>query len=231
MMEAAKIEIIAVGNIGEVEAGDDIGKVIAGAASLIQDDVLVVTSKIVSKAERRVVDCDSDEERAALVLGEARRVLRRRDELLITETQHGFVCANSGIDLSNVAEGKAALLPLDSDRSAMRIRESIRAESGVEVGVIISDTFGRSWRNGLTDVAIGVCGIAAIVDLRGSHDAGGRELQVTEIAIADELAGAAELVMGKASQCPVAIVRGYQGPRADGRAADLVRRPDEDLFR
>ena len=139
------------------------------------------------------------------------RVLRRRGDLVITETSHGFVCANAGVDLSNVDDGYAALLPVDSDRSAHRIRNAIPRRGGIEVGVIISDTFGRAWRHGLTDVAIGVAGIAAVVDLRGETDDRGQELRVTEVAVADEIAAAAELVMGKASGIPVAIVR---GPRA-----------------
>ena len=136
------------------------------------------------------------------------RILRRRGDLIISETRHGFVCANAGVDLSNVDDGWAALLPVDSDRSARRIRDALRATRGVEVGVVVSDTFGRPWRQGLTDVAIGVAGLAAVVDLRGTDDALGRELQVTEVAVADEVAAAAELVMGKSAGVPVAIVRG-----------------------
>jgi coenzyme F420-0:L-glutamate ligase/coenzyme F420-1:gamma-L-glutamate ligase len=161
------------------------------------------------------------------------RVLRRRGDLIISETQHGFVCANAGVDLSNVEAGQAALLPVDSDRSARRIRDGVRARAAVEVGVIVSDTFGRAWRNGLTDVAIGCAGVAAIVDLRGSADAHGRVMQVTEVAVADELAGAAELVMGKAAGVPVAIVRGVDPGwlRESSVRAELVRPPAEDLFR
>ena len=136
------------------------------------------------------------------------RIVRRRGDLVITETRHGFVCANSGVDLSNVERGQAALLPLDSDRSSRRIRDGLRARLGVTVGVIVSDTFGRPWRKGLTDVAIGCAGVAAVVDLRGTDDALGRTMQVTEVAVADELAAAAELVMGKSSGVPVAVVRG-----------------------
>ena len=146
--------------------------------------------------------------RTSLVLSESARVLRERDGLIITETRHGFVCANAGVDLSNVAEGQAALLPVDPDRSARHIRDALRARTGLEVGVIVSDTFGRPWRTGLTDVAIGCAGIAAVVDLRGTTDAPGRELAVTEVCVADELAAAAELAKGKASGIPVVIVRG-----------------------
>ena len=152
------------------------------------------------------------------------RIVRTRGDLIISETRHGFVCANAGIDLSNVDEGWAALLPIDSDRSARRIRDALRATRGVDVGVVISDTFGRPWRQGLTDVAIGVAGLAAIVDLRGTDDALGRELQVTEVAVADEVASAAELVMGKSAGVPVAIVRGLDPAWfREGSVRQLVR--------
>jgi len=197
--------------------------------------VVVVTQKVVSKAEGRVVDLDAGDPaaRRRLVEGEAVRVLRRRGELLITETVHGFVCANAGIDLSNVAEGRAALLPTDPDRSARRIRDGLRAQLRVEVGVVVSDTFGRPWRRGATDVAIGCAGVAAVVDLRGRPDARGRPLEVTEVAVADELASAAELVMGKASGIPVAVVRGVDPSwlRESSVRAEVVRPPREDLFR
>jgi coenzyme F420-0:L-glutamate ligase/coenzyme F420-1:gamma-L-glutamate ligase len=152
---------------------------------------------------------------------------------VITETAQGFVCANAGVDLSNVAAGYAALLPVDADRSARRIRDRIRAIRKVSVGVVVSDTFGRPWRRGVTDVAIGVAGVAAVIDLRGSRDALGRELEVTEVCVADEIAGAADLVMGKASGVPVAIVRGLDAAwlRDASVRADIVRPPGEDLFR
>jgi coenzyme F420-0:L-glutamate ligase/coenzyme F420-1:gamma-L-glutamate ligase len=197
-------------------------------------DCLVVTQKIVSKAEDRLVPLDPDDRaaRLALIERESRRVVRRRGDLVISETRHGFVCANAGIDLSNVARGQAALLPVDADSSAHHIRNALRARRGVDAAVIVSDTFGRPWRLGLTDVAIGVAGIAAIVDLRGSADALGRVLQVTEVAVADEIASAAELVMGKASGVPVAIVRGLDASWfGAGAARDLVRDPQDDLFR
>src|SRR5262249_34823985 len=173
-------------------------------------DCVVVTQKVVSKVEGRVVPLDADDPdaRRALIEAESVRVLRRRDELVISETPHGFVCANAGIDLSNVADGHAALLPTGPDRSARRVRDGIRALTGVDVAVIVSDTFGRAWRVGLTDVAIGVAGLAAVVDLRGQVDAHGRELQVTEIALADEVAGAAELVKGKAANVPAGVDSG-----------------------
>jgi coenzyme F420-0:L-glutamate ligase/coenzyme F420-1:gamma-L-glutamate ligase len=158
-------------------------------------------------------------------------IVRRRGGLVIAETKHGFICANAGIDRSNAALGTMILLPDDPDRSAHRIRSRIERRLGVDVPVIISDTFGRPWRRGLTDVAIGVSGVEAVMDLRGSEDWAGRELEVTEIAVADELAAAADLVMGKASGIPAALIRGYEGPRGDGRGRDLVRSPEEDLFR
>ena len=194
----------------------------------------MVTQKIVSKAEGRLVEIDPDDplSHKALVEEEAVRIVRRRGDLIITETKHGFVCANSGIDLSNVERGYAALLPLDSDRSARRIRDIVRAKLGVTVGVIVSDTFGRPWRKGLTDVAIGVAGIAGVVDLRGTEDALGRVMQVTEVAVADELACAAELVMGKSTGVPVAIIRGADPMWfRDSSMDEIVRPPSEDLFR
>ena len=153
-------------------------------------------------------------------------------DLIITETKHGFICANSGIDLSNVERGWAALLPIDSDRSARRIRDIIRAKLGVSVGIIISDTFGRPWRKGLTDVAIGVAGVAGVLDLRGTPDALGRMMQVTEVSIADEVASAAELVMGKSNGVPVAVVRGLDPSwLRESSINEIVRPPQEDLFR
>ena len=168
-----------------------------------------------------------------LVERESVRILRRRGDLIISETRHGFVCANAGIDLSNVEAGQAALLPVDSDRSARRIRNGLRHRFGVDVAVIVSDTFGRPWRRGVTDVAIGCAGLRPVVDLRGTTDALGRELQVTEVAIVDEIAAAAELVMGKAYGIPVAIVRGVDPEwfGDGGVVADVVRAPEEDLFR
>jgi len=194
-----------------------------------------VTQKIVSKAEGRIVPIDEGDPAAKqeLVARESVRILRRRGDLVISETRHGFVCANAGVDLSNVAEGTAALLPDDPDRSARRIRAGLRASLGTDVGVIVSDTFGRPWRRGVTDVAIGCAGVAAVVDLKGTTDAGGRELVATEICIVDELASAAELVMGKARGVPVAIVRGVPSEwlRSSSVRAEIVRPPAEDLFR
>ncbi|HVF73733.1 MAG TPA: coenzyme F420-0:L-glutamate ligase [Acidimicrobiales bacterium] len=219
----------------EVRPGDVLAALIADAAALEAGDVVVVTQKVVSKAEGRLVPVDPDDplSHKALVEQESVRVLRRRGDLVISETSHGFVCANAGIDLSNVEAGYAALLPLDPDRSARRIRDGLRARTGLSVGVIVSDTFGRTWRKGVTDVAIGCAGVAAVVDLRGTHDALGRELQVTEVAVADEIAAAAELVMGKSTGVPVAIVRGLDPSwlREGSVRAEIVRPPGEDLFR
>ena len=226
--------------IGEVVPGDQVGDIVVNACCtepngpLQDNDVVVVTQKIVSKAEGRLVEIDPEDplSHKQLVEDEAVRVVRRRGDLIITETKHGFICANSGIDLSNVERGFAALLPLDSDRSARRIRDIIQAKLGVSVGVIVSDTFGRPWRKGLTDVAIGVAGIAAVVDLRGTPDALGRVMQVTEVSIADEVASAAELVMGKSSGIPVAIVRGLDKEWFRESSMDEIVRPaQEDLFR
>ncbi|MFO1536711.1 MAG: coenzyme F420-0:L-glutamate ligase [Actinomycetota bacterium] len=235
----ARVEIVPVHGIGEVRPGDEIADLVAAAATdqgtpVLDRDCLVVTQKIVSKAEGRLVPLDHEDRSArhALIEAESRRIVRRRGDLVISETHHGFVCANAGIDLSNVEAGQAALLPVDPDSSAHHIRNALRARHGVDVAVVVSDTFGRPWRLGLTDVAIGVAGIAAIVDLRGSADALGRVLQVTEVAVADEIAGAAELVMGKAAGVPVAIVRGLDPTWfGAGAARDLVRNPQDDLFR
>jgi coenzyme F420-0:L-glutamate ligase/coenzyme F420-1:gamma-L-glutamate ligase len=235
MTAVGRIEVVPVEGIGEVRAGDVLADLIAARVALTDYDVVVVAQKVVSKAEGRMVAVDPDDPaaRRSVVEGEAVRILRRRGELLITETRHGFVCANAGVDLSNVPDGWAALLPVDPDRSARRIRDGLRARTGREVAVVVSDTFGRPWRRGLTDVAIGVAGIAAVVDLRGTPDALGRTLQVTEVCVADEIAAAAELVMGKAAGVPAAVVRGL--PREwfrEGSVRDeVVRPPAEDLFR
>lgn len=232
---APAVEVIPVVGIGEITRGADLARIIAGATELRDGDVVVVTQKVVSKAEGRLVPFDDADPgaREALVLQESVRVLRRRDELVISETRHGFVCANAGVDLSNVESGSAALLPEDADRSARRIRDGLHAQRGVEVGVIVSDTFGRPWRRGVTDVAIGCAGVAAVVDLRGTADDRGRVLVATEVCVADEIASAAELVMGKARGVPVAVVRGIDPSwlRPASVATEIVRPPAEDLFR
>jgi coenzyme F420-0:L-glutamate ligase/coenzyme F420-1:gamma-L-glutamate ligase len=237
------ITLIPLTGIGEVVPGTDLARTVAAVLApatddgpeLRQGDVVVITQKIVSKAEGQLVAIDDDDPaaKAALVEQESVRILRRRGDLIISETKHGFICANAGIDLSNVARGTAALLPEDSDRSARRIRAGLRALLGVDVGVIISDTFGRTWRRGVTDVAIGCAGVAAVIDLRGTTDANGRELVATEVCVADELAAAAELVMGKDRGIPAAIVRGVPTSwlRRASVQAEIVRPPGEDLFR
>jgi len=228
-----RIEVLAVAGLPEVRPGDDLAALIAGAVTLVDGDVVVVTQKVVSKAEDRLVDIDPEVGHRPLVERESVRILRRRGDLVIAETEHGFVCANAGVDLSNVEAGQAALLPVDSDRSARRIRDALRHRFSVDVAVVVSDTFGRPWRRGVTDVAIGCAGLRPVVDLRGTTDALGRELQVTEVAVVDEIAAAAELVMGKAAGVPVAVVRGIDPAWfGDGSVVDdVVRSPDEDLFR
>jgi coenzyme F420-0:L-glutamate ligase/coenzyme F420-1:gamma-L-glutamate ligase len=217
----------------EVRPGDEIAELIASHADLQEGDVVVVTQKIVSKAEGRLEKVADDEERLRLIERESVRVLRRRDELVISETRQGFVCANAGVDLSNVDDGIAALLPVDADRSARHIRDALGARTGVTVAVVVSDTFGRPWRRGLVDVALGCAGVAAIVDLRGTEDTRGRTLQATEVAIADELSSAAELVMGKDRDVPVAVVRGLDPSwlRESSVRTEIVRPHNEDLFR
>lgn len=230
------LEIRPVEGIGEVGPGDDLAGMLAAAAEDLRDgDVVVVTQKVVSKAEAQLVPLDPNDpqSKAKIVDAESVRVLRRRGDMVISETRHGFVCANAGVDLSNVEDGWAALLPEDPDRSARRIRDALRHRLGVNVAVVISDTFGRTWRRGLTDVAIGCAGLRPIVDLRGTADALGRELAVTEVCVADEICGAAELVMGKSSGICAAVVRGID-PEWLGRGSvtgDVVRPPAEDLFR
>lgn len=236
----SRLEIFGIEGLPEFRVGDDLASLIASAADaagtpLADRDVVVVTQKIVSKVEDRLVPIDPSDplSHKPLVERESVRILRRRGELIISETAHGFVCANAGIDLSNVEAGYAALLPVDSDRSSRRIRDGLRGKAGVDVGVIISDTFGRTWRRGVTDVAIGCAGIAAVIDLRGTNDALGREMQVTEVALADEIASAAELVMGKSTNIPVAVVRGLDAGwfRTSSIADEMIRHPNDDLFR
>ena len=229
------IEIHPVRGIPEVEPGDDLAMlIIAGLASsgvpLLDRDVVVVTHKVVSKAEGRIEPVADDRAYRELAEREARSILRRRGDLMIAQTAHGFICANAGVDRSNVADGYAILLPIDSDRSAHRLRMQLQQATGAEIAVIVTDTFGRPWRRGLVDVAIGVSGLPATIDLRGQPDAHGRTMNVTEIAIVDEIAAAADLAMGKADAIPVAVVRGLD-LTGEGRATDLVRPPEEDMFR
>lgn len=231
------IELLSISGIGEVAVGADLAHLItdglrASNVELAEGDILVVTHKVVSKAEGAMVEIGEDDDAyRELVESEAASVLRRRGELMIAETRHGFVCANAGVDRSNVPRGWAALLPRDPDASAHALRTRLEYETGVPCAVIISDTFGRAWRRGIVDVAVGVSGMPAVVDLRGTQDSQGRILQVTEVALADEVAAAAELAMGKAAEIPVVVVRGVSYEPAAGLGIDLVRDPGEDFFR
>ena len=220
----------------------------AQGLALASDDILVVTQKIVSKAEGQLVDLHTvtpspfaeqiaeiqakDPQVVEVVLRETKRIVKMAQRTIISETHHGLVCAHAGVDESNVAgEGTVALLPVDSDASARRLRQGIRERTGVELAVIISDTFGRPWREGLVNVAIGVAGMEPLKDYRGLPDTEGRILKVTTLAVADELASAAELVMGKLDKVPVAIIRGYPYTPGEGDARLLLRAPEKDLFR
>lgn len=231
------ISIIPIKGIGEVKAGDNIADLICANYTPKSLDILVVTQKIVSKAENRIVHLDKNIDTSSqleiLIERESKRILRKRGTLMICETHSGYICANAGIDQSNMPDGTVGLLPKDPDRSARRIRDRIRATSGIDVGVIISDTFGRAWRRGVTDIALGVAGVAAIVDLRGTLDASGRVLNATEVALADEIAGAAELAKPKASNIPVVVVRGIAREyfEESSIASDILRPFNEDLFR
>jgi coenzyme F420-0:L-glutamate ligase / coenzyme F420-1:gamma-L-glutamate ligase len=244
-----ELRVVPLRGIPELEEGDDLAALLVDAAAGVggfeRDDVLVVAQKAVSKVEGRVVDLSGiepsdrarelagevDPRRLEVILREAREILRTRPPLVIAETRHGFVCASAGVDASN-AKGPdtLVLLPVDPDRSAMELRDALRARTGAAIGVIISDSFGRAWRRGTTDVALGVAGTAALVDLSGDRDSAGYELHATEIAVADEIAGAAQLVMGKTDGIPAAIVRGLV-LRADGRGSDLIMPRERDLFR
>ena len=227
-----EVHVLPLLGVPEVTEGDDLavflGDAVERAGGLEEGDVLVVAQKAVSKAEGRVERAD---DQLGVVLREARAVRRRREDFVIAETEHGFVCASAGVDRSNAPdEGWVVLLPRDPDASAARIREALRPRFGVAPAVIVSDSFGRAWRQGTTDVAIGVAGMRPLLDLRGRKDARGYELAATVIAVADELAGAAELVMGKSRGVPAALVRGYTVPLGEGSARELVMPPERDLF-
>ncbi len=229
------IQIWPVEGLPEIRPGDDLTAILAEplrSTGVREGDVVIVTQKIVSKAEGRVVP-DEGEGRSAWVERETHRVVARRGDLVIAETRHGFVCANAGVDASNVEAGFVSLLPLDPDASATALRDGLVRALGVKaLGVIVTDTFGRPWRNGLVNVAIGCAGLPAVVDLRGGVDHHGRELEVTIVALADEIAAASGTVMGKASRVPAALVRGIDIDQAPhGHAQDLVRPTAEDLFR
>ncbi|HEX9612920.1 MAG TPA: coenzyme F420-0:L-glutamate ligase [Candidatus Bathyarchaeia archaeon] len=248
------LTILPVKGIPDIKKGDDLGKLILGKVEdqgdeFQQGDIAVLSQKIVSKAEGRVLrlskiipsdfaktianETGKDPRQVEVVLRESKKIIRMRAGHLITETSQGFICANAGVDQSNVGTKRdsVTLLPRDSDASADRIRKTIHHTTGKDVPVIITDTFGRAWRIGQVNFAIGISGMRPIHDYRGTKDMYRRTLQVTEIAVADELAGAAELVMNKAVRVPVAIVRGYKAPRGRGRVRDLIRPEESDLFR
>jgi coenzyme F420-0:L-glutamate ligase/coenzyme F420-1:gamma-L-glutamate ligase len=232
------LSIHPVPGLPEIRPGDDLAALLADALAAAglgpePGDILVVTHKAVSKAEGAIARLEGDEEAAyrRLAQEQAVEILRRRGDLIIARTRHGFICANAGVDRSNAAPGTAVLLPADPDRSAHGLRMALRHRTGVDVPVVITDTFGRAWRKGLVDVAIGVSGLEAILDLRGTKDAQGRELKVTEVAVIDEIAAAADLALGKAAGLPAALIRGLAAPRGEGRATDLIRPAGEDMFR
>jgi coenzyme F420-0:L-glutamate ligase/coenzyme F420-1:gamma-L-glutamate ligase len=239
------IEIVPVQGLPELREGDDLAQLVADRIELGEGDVVVVAHKAISKIEGRVVRVDdvepserarelagdTDPRRLEVILREAARLVRVRPPLVIAETRHGFVCASAGVDESNAPEaGMLVLLPLDPDASAARLRESLRERTGATVGVIVTDSFGRPWRQGTTDVAIGAAGMRVLDDLHGRHDRNGYELHATVIALADEIAGAAQLAMGKLDGVPVVVVRGLD-VAGDGRAAELVMPAERDLFR
>jgi coenzyme F420-0:L-glutamate ligase/coenzyme F420-1:gamma-L-glutamate ligase len=239
------ISILPVEGLPEIREGDDLAGLIAERARLEDGDVLVVAHKAVSKAEGRVVRlaevepsrearalaADHDPRQVEVILREAVRVVRTRSPLVIAETRHGFVCASAGVDTSNAPEPETVvLLPEDPDASAARLRDRLRETAGAEIGVVVSDSFGRAWRQGTTDVAVGLAGIRPLLDLKGRRDPVGYELRATVIALADELAGAAELAMGKTDGIPAAVIRGVDA-RGDGTARDLVMPAERDLFR
>lgn len=249
----SELRLVGLRTIPEIRPGDDLGALIAESAAreslpLEDGDILVVTQKVVSKAENQLIDIETiepspfaigiaerfnkDARRVEVVLRESRRIVRMDRGILITETHHGFICANSGVDESNVGgHGVLALLPKDPDASAHRIRNTIKSLTGKTVGIIVSDTFGRPWRAGLTDVALGVAGINPIDDWRGRTDAYGYDLRVTQVAVADELASAAELAAGKIAGIPVVVIRGFVPPAGEGSGQDLVRAAADDMFR
>lgn len=247
-----RLEVVPIVGIKRVEETDDVGRLIADAlrgqgTQVLDADIVVVTQKVVSKSEGRLVrladvrpgrralslasELGKDPRVVQLVLSESRRVVRKGHGVLITETRHGFVCANAGIDASNVERGYAALLPRDPDESARAIRRTLERDTGRRLAVIVSDTFGRPWREGQTDLAIGCSGIAPTVSLAGSTDPFGYTLRVTEPAVVDEVAGAAELVMGKTSLTPAALVRGVEYARGDSGVRGMLRDKRTDLFR
>jgi len=230
-----ELRIFPITGMPEVQPGDDLAALLSARVTgqgeeLQSGDIVVITHKVVSKQEGRIAPIPTEAVYRELVENEAARVVRRRGDLVIAQTRHGFVCANAAVDRSNVEAGMAVLLPIDPDRSAHRLRTLIERATGTNLGVVITDTFGRPWRRGLVDVAIGISGLPSVVDLKGTTDTHGNELNVTEVAAVDEIAAAADLVMGKATGIPAAVVRGLS-LSGNGRVTDLVRPPEEDLFR
>ena len=251
-MPQSTIQIFPLLGLPEVKPGDDLARLIVEAAAkndlrVTEGDILVVAQKIVSKAEGRIVPLNSiapserahawaqawskDARLVELVLRESARIVRMEKGIIISETAHGFVCANAGVDVSNAPEECAILLPLDPDASARALQSRLSEAFGVSIGVIVSDTFGRAWREGLVNVALGVAGLTPLLDYRGARDANGKMLQATVIAVADEIAAAAELAMGKADRVPVVLVRGVAPKSRDGSGRDLIRPAERDLFR
>ncbi|MDI3338991.1 MAG: coenzyme F420-0:L-glutamate ligase [Sphaerobacter sp.] len=250
---SAEVRIIGVEHVPEARPGDDLAGLIAhgleqSGLTLLEGDIVAVTQKLVSKAEGQLVDLrevepsalarnwaarwGKDARQVEVVLREAQRIVRMANGLIIAETRHGFVCANAAVDASNVAGSEqVSLLPVDPDASAERIRRALSERYGVRIAVIVTDSFGRPWRKGIVNVAVGVAGMAPLLDYRGQYDEHGYELRATVIAVADEIASAAELVMGKLERRPVAVVRGYRVPPGAGSARDLVMEPERDLFR
>lgn len=251
-MQSAELRIIGIPGLPEVVAGDHLGSLISqaiqrAAIKVQEKDVLVVAQKIVSKAEGRVVRLDTvqpsslarcwaeaegkEARLVEVILSQARRLVRMERGVLIAETHHGFVCANAGVDASNTTPGSVTLLPQDPDLSAQQIRQALEQEFRLKLAVIVADTFGRPWREGLVNVALGVAGLAPFLDYRGHSDSSGRPLTATVMALADELAAAAELVMGKTRGIPVALVRGFDYPEIEGTGRQMIRPAERDLFR
>ena len=246
------ISIIGVKGIGEVRKGEKLGFLINDALNkqgikMMNNDIIVVTSKVVSKAENMLISLNTvtpskfatniskmlkkDPRFVEAILNESKRIVRISNAVIITQTKHGYICANSGIDQSNIKKDHIALLPVNPDRSATQISAQIKIKTGQNVAVIISDTFGRPWRHGQVQFAIGIAGILPTIDYRGKNDRSGNELKVTEIAIVDEIASAAELVLGKLNDCPAALIRGFKYNFEAGFAKSLVRSSREDLFK
>ncbi len=241
------IEVIPIPIKHDIEPNEDLGKLLASKAKLQDGDIVVVSQKVVSKQEGRIIHLDSvipselalgisseyekDPKLVEVILSESKRIVRMENGIIIVETKHGLVCANAGVDESNVENGFATLLPKDPDKSASNLQKQILEKSNKNVAVLISDTFGRPFRMGQTDCAIGIAGINSIIDYEGKQDTFGKTLRVTAIAIADELCSAAELVMGKTLRCPAAIIRNYKHDSSKGSLSSLIRPDSEDLFK